>query len=375
MGKKASQLALPSYDGLVRRSVDISVRAVNEEERSIEFTASTESIDSHGDVVEQSFDLKRFKKNPVLLWHHNSFGFFDGARAEDFLPIGHVKNISFESGELEGKAVFVDERANPLAEKVFQGFSQRSLRGFSIGFRPGTVTEETVEGGTRFRLADNELFEISAVPIPSNPDAVAKAHQRVEIERKELARRAQQSGQPSRKKMDEEQLKAELDKVKAELAVAKSKAADLETRATGAESKLKAEQKLNEELSKQNGELSSKLKDATKAERETTIKAFTAKQSIEIDGKATDIGAKITPGEVESYVKLAEDLGDGGLDRVKSLLCERADITITDPVNVDGKGVHRPASDEERAGSAADETKDAAGDIVNLALERARKSA
>lgn len=175
--------------------------------------------------------------------------------------------------------------------------------------------------------------------------------------------------------MDEEQLKAELDKVKAELAVAKSKAADLETRATGAESKLKAEQKLNEELSKQNGELSSKLKDATKAERETTIKAFTAKQSIEIDGKATDIGAKITPGEVESYVKLAEDLGDGGLDRVKSLLCERADITITDPVNVDGKGVHRPASDEERAGSAADETKDAAGDIVNLALERARKSA
>jgi hypothetical protein len=161
-------------DPILRRSFGIEVKAKTT--RSIHVIASTSAIDSYGDIVEQDWVLERYRKNPVVLWNHNrSGGFLDGPSAEEMLPIGKATDVAVRGGRLEATIVFVDEKASPLAERVYQGFIQGSINAVSVGFRPGTVKAEKINGREVYRLSQNELYEISATPIPANPDAVVRS--------------------------------------------------------------------------------------------------------------------------------------------------------------------------------------------------------
>jgi HK97 family phage prohead protease len=115
--------------------------------------ASSEVEDRQGEVVIQSgWDLKNFKKNPILLYMHD-----------------HTKPI--------GKAtrVWLDKATNKLMFKGFISEATDELRGykqlmadgilnsFSVGFRP---TE--MDGN---QITKSELFEISLVSVPANPEA------------------------------------------------------------------------------------------------------------------------------------------------------------------------------------------------------------
>ena len=70
---------------------------------------------------------------------------------------------------------FVDAEANPLAERVFQGVRQQSIRAVSVGFLPRHVAEEMVDGREFYRLSDNELYEISLCPMGSTMSEPAGA--------------------------------------------------------------------------------------------------------------------------------------------------------------------------------------------------------
>ena len=168
-----------NWDGIVRRHLPITTRGVNTGSRSVDVIASTTAIDAHGDILEQDWRLERYLRNPVVLWNHNVFessawSMGEGARPEDLLPIGRAENVRVTGTGLEATLVFASPDASPLAERVWRLMSEKVLSAVSVGFRPGKVTEEKVDGGTLFRLSDNELMEISVVPIPSNPEAVAK---------------------------------------------------------------------------------------------------------------------------------------------------------------------------------------------------------
>lgn len=159
---------------IIHRTFSVEVKA-DAEDRTVRVVASTNAIDSYGDIVEQSWRLDRYKANPVVLWNHNrSGGFFGGGAPEDTLPIGYAKDVEVVAGKLEATLVFVDEKASPLAERVYQGFRQGSIRAVSVGFRPNNVKAEKINGREIYRLSDNELYEISATPIPANPEAVSK---------------------------------------------------------------------------------------------------------------------------------------------------------------------------------------------------------
>lgn len=316
------------WDGIVRRSFDIDVKAFDPEKRSFDVVASSDTIDGHGDIVEQTFDLKRYKKNPVVLWLHNSFGFLDGSRAEDFLPIGRAENVKVVEGRLEARIFLATADANPIAEKVFLLWQQKILRAVSIGFRPGKVIrEENADTGkVTFRLQNNELFEISVVPIPSNPDAVAKALSAAE--REEFSRlaapTAASSGFQRNKTMDEELKKALEAK-----AIAEQKAKDAETRAATADTRIKElEKALTEEKA-----VSAKLEVELKTERaETTkLKGDVAKSTLDALQ-----GVKFEPGERKELDELVETVG---ITRVKSLLEKRSDLSLTQDVKVEGKAV------------------------------------
>jgi HK97 family phage prohead protease len=139
--------------------------------RSFDVIASTDDVDLEGEVLVQDWDLRRFTKNPVVLYFHNIVGMF-GGEPEDTLPVGFATNVAIEEGKLVATINFVDEKANPMAEMCFQGFSQGSLRAVSVGFRPKQGSVETRNGQDVYVLRGNELLEISVCPVPCNPNAV-----------------------------------------------------------------------------------------------------------------------------------------------------------------------------------------------------------
>jgi phage head maturation protease len=176
---------------LINRTLSVSSSdSIDEEKRSVRVIASSTAIDSYGEIVEQSFRLERYQRNPVVLYGHNKSGILGmGGDPEDTLPIGYATELGISGGKLLATLNFVDEKANPLAPMVFEGFRQGSIRAVSIGFFPHEVREETRNGEDVYVLSQNELFEISVVPMGANPDAVrlsvGEAHDQV---RKRLAK-------------------------------------------------------------------------------------------------------------------------------------------------------------------------------------------
>jgi HK97 family phage prohead protease len=136
-------------------------KSVDAKTRSVEAVLSSETVDAHGEIVDQgSLKLERFRKNPVVLHMHSMLK-----------VIGHAENVRLVGGELQARIVFA---TTELANEVFTLFQDGAMRAFSIGFRPGRAAKEMVKGREVTRLFDGELLEVSAVSVPSNPDAIVK---------------------------------------------------------------------------------------------------------------------------------------------------------------------------------------------------------
>lgn len=123
--------------------------------KKIEFVASDETIDRYGESLKiADWDLRNFKKNPVLLVNHDY-------SVESI--VGKAKNIrrNLQEKKLVFEAVFheITEKARSVKQLVEEKF----LKTVSVGFIP-----HTDEKGKSVTL---ELLEISFVPIPANPAA------------------------------------------------------------------------------------------------------------------------------------------------------------------------------------------------------------
>jgi HK97 family phage prohead protease len=121
--------------------------------------ASEEVEDRDGEVLTvDGWKLDNFIKNPQFLWYHN-------LRPERSLPIGKVKNIKVMKIGGSKKLVFepefedITEFGKTVAEFVKRGY----LNSFSVGFKPLEKTGNTYK--------EQELLEISLVPVPALPQA------------------------------------------------------------------------------------------------------------------------------------------------------------------------------------------------------------
>lgn len=140
----------------------------DDEERRATFIASTATEDRQGDTIQQDgWDLKSFKKNPVLLFGHNSRD----------LPIGKVENIKVEDGKLMAKTVGVDAGVHDLADKVWKMIGSGFLNAVSVGFRALDYEPRFGKDGEwlGMNFLKQELLELSVVPVPANPQAVMVA--------------------------------------------------------------------------------------------------------------------------------------------------------------------------------------------------------
>ncbi len=170
------------------RLITSKVAPVNES-RSFDFIASTPAEDGNGRIVIQDWDLARYEANPVVLWNHGMGGGYFGESSDTdvSIPIGHASNVRMQGGKLYATITLVTAEANPIAEKVYQGIKQGSLRSLSVGWRASTVRYELIDNQEVAVLSGNELFEISVVAIPANPEAVIQEQARFAASLKQLA--------------------------------------------------------------------------------------------------------------------------------------------------------------------------------------------
>ena len=145
--------------------LDCEIKKVGE--RSYEFTASTSTEDRDGEVIDAAgWDLKNFKKNPVIMYAHDY----------RTLPIGRANRVWVsKDGVLKNTVEFPPEGTYEFADIVERLVDTGYLKTESVGFIPRKWEDGDGEKAPRRKYVKQELLEISIVPIPSNPDALRNA--------------------------------------------------------------------------------------------------------------------------------------------------------------------------------------------------------
>jgi len=149
------------------------VKDINEQARTIDAVASTSELDRDKDVIlpiafKESLDA--FKANPVILACHqhrlpSGSSPVIGSAMPESIKIGE-KEVTFTMGFAE----------TALGQEYWQLYRDKHMRAFSIGFIPIEYEDKKDEklGWVR-TYTKIELLEISAVPVPSNRSALARA--------------------------------------------------------------------------------------------------------------------------------------------------------------------------------------------------------
>ncbi len=127
------------------------------------FVASTGEVDRHGDTVAPGgWRLDAYRDNPVVLWAHD-YGEPAIGRAEAVWSDGRALRARLEFAPTE------------FAGQVERLYRQGYQKGVSVGFRPLRFEErrDPVNGAfLGIRFLEQELLEISAVPVPANGGAL-----------------------------------------------------------------------------------------------------------------------------------------------------------------------------------------------------------
>jgi hypothetical protein len=171
---------------LTHKALDFQVRQVgNPEDRILEFIGSTADVDRYGDIIEvEGWDLKHYLKNPQFLWAHNY----------SVPPVGTTRKVAKADGVLAFQVYFPkDEEVNvagwpshvPTPETVYKLYLGGFLRATSVGFQGmewepilGEPDEQGYRPRTGTKYTKQDLYELSAVPVPANPYALMNAVQK-----------------------------------------------------------------------------------------------------------------------------------------------------------------------------------------------------
>lgn len=155
-------MTAPSY---VTKQADLEVG----DDRFGRFIASSNREDRMGDVIEQSWELSDFWRNPVFLWGHQSWA----------TPIGWVREFAPtpDLSRTVARVEFLPDGTDEFVDKLFRLTKIKALRAVSVGFVP-LEAEDRYDEQHRwigYRFLRSQLIELSLCSVPANPDAVQLA--------------------------------------------------------------------------------------------------------------------------------------------------------------------------------------------------------
>lgn len=178
MSKDRTRFDLDGFRKAAKDGADVSdvivcagavgvVKEVNEEDRSVRFTISTDTIDRHGDTVSvEGWKLENYRKNPVVLWGHDY----------SMLPVGKARDLRVEDGKLKATVVFTAPGVSRFNDTVFELIKGGFLNATSVGFSPKKWSwSEDDDRRLGIDFEEQELLEFSVVSVPANPEALIEA--------------------------------------------------------------------------------------------------------------------------------------------------------------------------------------------------------
>lgn len=150
----------------------VAVKAVNEQEFTVDAVVSTKAVDRDGDIIlPESFKkrLKHYKEHPVLMADHN-YGIMK--------QIGEAVKVAATDEGLEVRFKYYVGAGNAEADWAFF-LAQKGVAAYSIGFMAHAwewISEKDKESGaeryTGRKFTEIELLEISQVAVPCNREAL-----------------------------------------------------------------------------------------------------------------------------------------------------------------------------------------------------------
>lgn len=145
--------------GLEEKDIDEAVeRAGMGDSELFDFRFSDETVDRMEDTVSLSgWDLRNYKRNPVILWDHNA----------SLIPVGRSISTYSTGTELRGIVQFSN---SAMAQEIKEAYKGGFLNAVSVGFLP--YDWEIMENGYGINFLKQELLETSSVSVPANPEAL-----------------------------------------------------------------------------------------------------------------------------------------------------------------------------------------------------------
>lgn len=158
---------------LIRKDFKVAIKDSSGDSRTLWIVASTEDIDRDGDrILSSGWRLENFLRNPVVPWAHQY----------NEPPVAKAEEVRIQNQKLIMLIKFALAEEYSFADTVFRLYKGGYLNAFSVGFKP--IRDEPVErsiNGVRVKGRDfleQELWEVSACTIPSNPNALTLAKQK-----------------------------------------------------------------------------------------------------------------------------------------------------------------------------------------------------
>lgn len=148
------------------------LKAVDIENRTLHIIGSDETPDREGDIIMvKGWNLKNYKKNPVMMYAHNYSG----------IPIAAATRVKKEKepARLAFSFRFPPVGMYEFADLILNLYGERILNASSVGFisldweRIASDEGDEVLLGRRY--LKQELLELSACAVPSNPAALQNA--------------------------------------------------------------------------------------------------------------------------------------------------------------------------------------------------------
>jgi len=139
---------------------------------AISWVMSDYSVDTDLERVDPAgWDLKGFKRNPVVLWSH-----------EHMRPaIGKVESPKVKDGQLVGRVRFSSKEVDSFAAMIEGKVREGIINGGSVGFKTRKI--EIVDDPKANEILihrKQELFEFSIVNMPANTNAMATRSAKLE---------------------------------------------------------------------------------------------------------------------------------------------------------------------------------------------------
>ena len=159
-----------------KKILNVEIKETAPESRVLRFIGSDATEDRSQEVMTvEGWELDNYVKNPVILFGHDYSN----------PPVGKAINVIVGEKGLEFEVEFASKETYPFADTVFRLVKEGFMRAVSVGFIPKENNYDPKTG--KNYITKKELLELSIVPVPCNPNALALAFEKGMFSEDEVA--------------------------------------------------------------------------------------------------------------------------------------------------------------------------------------------